>query len=94
MGRLKRLEHRDMADDRDERRLRWRSRRGMLELELALAPFVEQRLKRLSARDQAHYARLLEHDDWDIFDWIQGRSEPGDPDLAAIVVEIRDANTG
>ena len=78
-----------MADDKDERRLRWRSRRGMLELELALAPFVERRLERLSARDKAHYARLLEHDDWNIYDWIQGRSEPEDPDLAAIVAAIR-----
>ena len=42
-------------------RLRWRSRRGMLELELALQPFVEQRLASLSAADRERYARLLEH---------------------------------
>jgi len=78
--------------DGEARRLRWRSRRGMLELELALAPFVEQRLERLQTQDKALYARLLEHDDRDIFDWIQGRREPADPDLAAIVAAIRDAN--
>jgi antitoxin CptB len=63
----------------------------MLELELALAPFVETRLGRLSAADKARYRRLLERDDWDIFDWVQGRSEPIDPDLAVIVAQIRSA---
>lgn len=75
------------------RRLRWRSRRGMLELELALLPFVERRLDTLSAAEQHTYARLLEHDDWDLFDWIQGRQEPEDAELAALVTDIRAANT-
>lgn len=74
-----------------ERRLRWRSRRGMLELELALAPFVAKRLDSLSEAERASYARLLEHDDWDIFDWVQDRSDPDDPELLAIVRQIRAA---
>lgn len=83
----------DSADEQGaERRLEWRSRRGMLELELALAPFVTKRLGSLSERERASYARLLEHDDWDIFDWVQGRAVPDDPELAAIVRQIRDAN--
>ncbi len=58
-----------MASDRAEaqdihcRRLRWRSRRGMLELELVLAPFVAARLDGLSAADQALFEKLLDHDD-------------------------------
>jgi antitoxin CptB len=79
------------GDSGPDRRLHWRSRRGMLELELALAPFVDRHLDRLSARDRARYARLLEHDDWDIFDWVQGKSEPLDPELAAIVAQVRAA---
>jgi antitoxin CptB len=83
------------GDDADrahsDGRLRWRSRRGMLELELALAPFVEKRLGGLSDRDKACYARLLEHDDWDIFDWVQGHRRPEDPELAAIIDEVRAA---
>jgi antitoxin CptB len=74
-------------------RLRWRSRRGMLELDLALLPFVQRRLDVLSPAEQALYGRLLEHDDWDIYDWIQGRSAPPDDDLAAIVAAVRAANT-
>ncbi len=80
------------ADEKhDQRRLRWRSRRGMLELELALAPFVEHRLEGLSAADRVCYARLLEHDDVDIYEWVRGRAEPGDPGLRAIVAAVREA---
>jgi antitoxin CptB len=73
-------------------RLRWRSRRGMLELELALKPFVEQQLMSLDPVDLQRYAVLLEHDDWDLFDWLQGRSEPDDRDLVALLHRIRAAN--
>lgn len=70
-------------------RLRWRSRRGMAEVELQLIPFLERRLRHLSAKDQESYARLLEADDWQIQDWLQGRSEPASPSLARIVRLIR-----
>lgn len=85
------MTHDDRDAERTQRRLRWRSRRGALELELALAPFLETRLATMSARERACYERLLEHDDWDIFDWIQGRGGPGDPELVAIIDEIRRA---
>jgi len=78
----------------EEQVLRWRSRRGLLELELVLQPFVRKELHVLSAADRARYARLLEFDDCDIFDWIQGRGEPDDRDLVDLVVRIRAANTG
>lgn len=75
----------------DDQRLYWRSRRGMLELELALRPFVQRRLADLSAADKAAYGRLLEHDDWDIFDWVQGRREAPDAELADLVAQIQAA---
>jgi len=75
------------------RQLTWRSRRGMLELELMLLPFVRSKLADLSAADRAAYARLLDHDDWDIFEWLQGRLEPEDPSLGGILEQIRLANT-
>jgi antitoxin CptB len=75
-------------------RLRLRSRRGMLELELALGPFVAERLGTLGDADKRRYARLLDNDDWDIFDWLQGRLEIPDADLAHIVEQIRAANPG
>lgn len=75
-----------------DRRLHWRSRRGMLELELLLKPFVETRLDALSAEDKERYARLLEFDDWDLFEWLQGQGEVPDPDLRRLVDDIRAAH--
>jgi len=73
-------------------RLTWRSRRGMLELELFLRPFVRTELAGLCAADLETYARLLEHEDWDIFEWLQGRDAPDDAELVAIIEHIRRAN--
>jgi antitoxin CptB len=83
----------EAAHAAEYRRLCWRSRRGMLELDLALLPFVERRLVALTAVEQARYGRLLDHDDWDIYDWILGRSAPPTADLASIVAAVRAANT-
>ena len=72
-----------------DHRLYWRSRRGMTELELKLIPFFRTRGDRLSDADKAAYERLLDEEDWQIFDWLQGREHPQDAALADIVAQIR-----
>lgn len=69
----------------DYKRLYWASRRGMLELDLVLMPFAEQRVRELSAEDQQRYIRLLECEDTELFAWFLQRQRPQDPELAAIV---------
>lgn len=73
----------------DINRLKWASRRGMLELDLLLLPFVEQIYPQLSGEDQARFQRLLACEDQDLFRWLLDREEPEDPDLARIVAVIR-----
>lgn len=75
-----------------ESALRWRSRRGLLELELMLKPFVERCLGTLAPADRDRYAALLEYDDCDLYDWLQKRAEPADPALASLLETIRAAN--
>lgn len=70
------------------KRAYWRSRRGMTELEQMLLPFVLQHFDDLSPEHQATYARLLDCEDWDIYDWLQGRSSAPDADLAELVSKI------
>lgn len=69
----------------DCKRAYWASRRGMLELDLVLMPFAEQRLRELSADDQQRYVRLLESEDTELFAWFLQRERPQDLELAAIV---------
>ena len=70
------------------RQLRWRSRRGLLELELLLLPFAADCLDGLSAQQLQDYERLLGCEDLDIYDWLQGRSEAPDPSLRDIVRRV------
>ena len=66
----------------------WRSRRGMLELELKLVPFVRDCFVSLSAEHQAAYEALLAEEDWQIFDWLQGRAEPEESAIREVVDQI------
>jgi antitoxin CptB len=74
-----------MLSEPDYRRIYWASRRGMLELDLVLMPFIEQRLRLLSAIDQQRYVNLLECEDTELFAWFLQRQRPQDLELAAIV---------
>lgn len=69
-------------------RLCWHSRRGMLELDLVLGPFVKNHYPGLSPGDKERYRRLLECEDQDLFSWFLGRAIPEDEELAAIVEQI------
>ena len=55
-----------MADATELNRLFWHSRRGMLELDVLLVPFVKEVYPSLDAEDQARYRKLLECEDQDL----------------------------
>jgi antitoxin CptB len=69
-------------------RLRWRSRRGMLELDLLLLPFFDEVFAELKSDEQQAFIKLLEQDDPDLWDWFSRKSESDDPELAALVERI------
>ncbi|GGE68284.1 hypothetical protein GCM10011533_20820 [Streptosporangium jomthongense] len=73
------------ADNSDFNRLWWHSRRGMLELDVLLIPFLEQAYRDLDAEDQERYKKLLSCEDTDMFEWFMQRSRPDDADLQRIV---------
>ena len=77
-----------MVSDFEFKRIYWASRRGMLELDLILVPFVEQRFKELSEQDQQRYIQLLECEDNDMFSWFLQHKRPEEPELVAIVEQI------
>lgn len=77
----------------DRNRLFWASRRGMLELDLVLLPFLDNVYDTLDKADQRHYVKLLDEQDQDLFAWFLRREDPEDPQLLRIVQIIRD-NTG
>lgn len=71
-------------------RLMWGSRRGMLELDLILQPFVERVYPNLPLEDQQRFQNLLAEQDQDLFAWFLHRDLPADPDLQRIVKIVRE----
>ncbi len=74
-----------MSADIEMKRLFWHSRRGMLELDVLLVPFLQEAYPTLEAADKQRYQKLLECEDQDMFGWFMQRSKPEDPDLQRIV---------
>ena len=75
----------------NKNRLLWASRRGMLELDLILTPFVENVYDTLSEDDQLRFEVLLECEDQTLFMWFMQRENPSDPNMERIVKIIRDS---
>lgn len=59
-------------------RIRWHCRRGLLELDLVLAAFLERYLGRLDAQQLESFKELLELPDNNLLDLVMGRVEPVD----------------
>ncbi len=74
-----------MYTEDDVRRLTWQCRRGMLELDVLLVPFMEEAFRDLPKDDQDRFVRLLDCEDQDLFVWFMQRGESEDPDLQRIV---------
>ncbi len=53
--------------------IRWRSRRGMLELDILLSRFLETRWESLNEVEKNAYLGLLEYPDAELWDIISGR---------------------
>jgi antitoxin CptB len=77
-----------MTDGKGINRMRWAARRGMLELDLILGPFVEQCYEDLSEPDKQLLERLMLSEDQDLFSWFLQRVEPDDEELQDIVKQI------
>jgi antitoxin CptB len=75
--------------DNEHNRMRWASRRGLLELDLFLADFVAYEYPHLSPELKDLYRELMSSADQDMFEWLMGRSDP-DELLQPIVAAIRD----
>ena len=72
-------------------RVRWHCRRGMLELDLVLARFLERHFAALTPGQHAAFKALLEYSDNDLWDLISGHLEPGltDPDVLSVAHLLR-----
>ncbi len=70
-------------------RLRWKCRRGTLELDLLLQQFLERDYPALDARAQSQFEALLELGDEELWAMIQGEVPPPLADCDAIMQRLQ-----
>lgn len=75
--------------DETQSRLRWRCRRGMLELDLLLQGFIEQGYKELNREERAHFSALLELPDQELFEQLMGLSQTEKKEFSRVITKIR-----
>ena len=75
----------------DRKRMYWHSRRGMLELDLLLVPFAEERLPQLSDDELQMYSELLQEEDQDLFLWLTRRAAAPTPRLQQMIDTVLEA---
>jgi len=71
------------------KRLYWACRRGMLELDMLLMPFLEEEYSKLDQQNQALFERLLECNDQELFNWLMGKEQSVDEQIQIMVEMIR-----
>src|SRR5574340_1673248 len=72
-------------------RMRWRCRRGLLELDIVLARFVDTRYLQLNEIERRAFESLLDLSDHALWDMIARRREAPDGEQQAVLEIIRTA---
>jgi len=73
----------------DLNRIRWRCRRGLLELDLILMRFMDNHFDRLDPGQRELFNQLLDESDNDLLDWALGRGQPTDCRYLPVVELLR-----
>lgn len=73
------------VDPVELKRLRWRCRRGMRELDQLMERFLDRAWATSSDADRALFLTLLDTEDDILWRWCMGRSRPEEPALADFV---------
>ena len=76
-------------DDAELRRLRWRCRRGMRELDQLLERWLEREWRTSPTAEREVFLRLLDSEDDRLWKWFLGHETPDDARLDALVQRIR-----
>ena len=70
-------------------RVRWRCRRGLLELDIVLGRFIETHYAQLDETEQRAFDALLDMPDTVLWDMVAGRQEAAQNEQRALLEKIR-----
>ncbi|GHE37983.1 succinate dehydrogenase assembly factor 2 [Vulcaniibacterium thermophilum] len=78
-----------MREEAELKRLRWRCRRGMRELDQLLERWLERGWAAASERERGVFLRLLDCEDDRLWRWFLGHEAAPDAELQHLVERIR-----
>jgi antitoxin CptB len=78
-----------VSDDVELRRLRWRCRRGMRELDQLFERWLDREWAQAPAADRGVFLRLLDCEDDKLWHWFMGHEAAPDAELDRLVRHIR-----
>ena len=77
------------AEEIEFKRLRWRCRRGMRELDQLFGRYVDREWAQASEAERGVFLQLLDCEDDKLWRWFMGYEHCPDAELAALVERIR-----
>jgi len=75
----------ESSENPEIKRLRWRCRRGMRELDQLMLRYLDGRWSMADDRERNHFLQLLDTEDDMLWRWFMGRERPEDAALANII---------
>ena len=78
-------------DDIAKRKIRFQTRRGLLELDLIFGRFMEKEFEHLSDQELSEFSEILEFQDQELLALINGHSATDKKDLIPMLEKIRQA---
>jgi len=77
------------SDELELRRLRWRCRRGMRELDQLLGRYLDREWRQSSHAERGIFLRLLSAEDDKLWHWFMGNEAAVDVEVQQLVERIR-----
>jgi len=78
-----------VSDDAELKRLRWRCRRGMRELDQLMLRYLDRAWAQDSDAQRGVFLQLLDGEDDKLWRWFMGYESPENAEIAALVERIR-----
>ena len=72
-----------------DNRLRWKCRRGMLELDIMLQSFLINGYADLNPEDNQYFEQLLDYEDNPLFELLMGHMQPANQAMKHVIKSIQ-----
>ncbi|MCH4245792.1 succinate dehydrogenase assembly factor 2 [Acinetobacter gerneri] len=73
----------------EERKVVYRARRGLKEIDVYFDPYVKQHYLQADAAEKALFKELVDQEDPDLLDWFMEVTEPPRPEIKTLILKLK-----